>query len=52
MILNIEQRQGRLIISYINEDGKIAYSQLSVPANHQFSYVYAKQKNRSYPRIK
>ena len=52
MILNIEQRSGRLIISYINEDGKIAYSQLSVPSNHQFAYVYAKQKSRAIPGMK
>jgi DNA polymerase elongation subunit (family B) len=45
MILNIEQKQGRLIISYINDEGKVAYSQLTVPTAHQFSYNYAKGRN-------
>lgn len=51
MIVNIEQRQGRMIISYINKDGGISYSQLTVPSHHQFSYVYAKQKNKAIPGI-
>lgn len=51
MIVNIEQRSGRMIISYINEKGEIAFSQLSVPSNHQFSYVYAKQQSRAVPGI-
>jgi len=52
MIVNIEQRAGRMIISYINKEGEIAFSQLSVPANHQYSYVYAKQKSRAIPGFK
>jgi len=52
MIINIEQRPGRMIISYINKDGGISYSQFSVPTNHQYSYVYAKQKSRAVPGIK
>lgn len=52
MIVNIEQRPGRMIISYVNKDGGISYSQLSVPSNHQYSYVYAKQKSRAIPGIK
>lgn len=52
MIINIEQRQGRLIISYVNKDGKVAYQQLTVPANHQFSYVYSRQKSRAIPGLK
>jgi len=52
MIISIEQRPGRMIISYINKEGEIAYSQLSVPSQHQFSYVYAKQKSRATPGIK
>ena len=51
MIINIEQRQGRMIISYINEEGKIAYSQLSVPTTHQFSYNYAKQGRGAIPGL-
>lgn len=42
MIVNIEQHQGKLIVSHINKEGKIAYMQLNVPPAHQFSYVYAK----------
>ena len=52
MILNIEQKEGRLIISYINKEGNISYSQLTVPSNHQFSYVYSKQKSRAIPGLK
>ena len=51
MIVNIEQRSGRLIISYVNKEGNIAYQQLSVPTNHQFNYVYAKQKSRALPGL-
>lgn len=47
MIVNIEQRPGKLIISYIKKDGTIGYSQLNVPSNHQFAYQYTKQKNRA-----
>ena len=52
MIISIEQRQGSLIISYVNKEGNIAYQQLSVPANQQFNYVYAKQKSGALPGIK
>jgi DNA polymerase elongation subunit (family B) len=46
MIINIEQKQGSLIISYVNKDGKISYNQIGVPTDHQFSYVYAKPNGR------
>lgn len=49
MIINIEQRPGRMIISYVNKEGEISYSQFSVPSNHQYSYVYAKPNGRSIP---
>jgi len=52
MIVNIEQREGRLVISYVNNEGGISYLQLSVPSNHQYSYVYAKQKSGALPGIK
>lgn len=52
MIINIEQRQGKLIVSHINKDGEIAYMQLNVPATHQFSYVYAKYSSGAVSGIK
>lgn len=51
-MINIEQRPGRMIISYVNQEGGISYSQLSVPSNQQYSYVYAKQRSRAVPGIK
>lgn len=52
MVVNIEQKQGRLIISYINQDGQIGYSQLTVPPQHQFNYVYAKSNKNVIPNLK
>jgi len=52
MIVNEEQRQGRMIISYINKEGGISYQQFSVPSNQQYAYVYAKQKSRAIPGLK
>lgn len=52
MLINIEQRPGRMIISHINKSGEIAYTQLNIPANQQFSYVPAKQKSKAIPGIK
>lgn len=42
MIVNIEQRKGKLIVSYINKEGNISFMQLNIPAAHQYVYVYAK----------
>jgi DNA polymerase elongation subunit (family B) len=42
MIVNIEQRKGKIIVSYINKEGTVSFMQLNVPATHQFSYVYAR----------
>ena len=41
MIVNIEQRQGKLIISYIKPDGTLGFTQLNIPSNHQYQYMYA-----------
>jgi DNA polymerase elongation subunit (family B) len=49
MILNIEQRRGKLIVSYINKEGTISFMQLNIPPAHQYIYVYAKQKAGSDP---
>ena len=49
MILNIEQHPGKLIISYINKEGLISYMQMTVPTQHQYSYVLA--RGRSLPGI-
>jgi len=52
MIINIEQKSGKLIISYVNKEGNVGYSQLNVPTNHQYNYVYAKQKSKALPNLK
>ena len=50
MIVNIEQKQGKFIISYVKKDGLIGFMQLNIPSNHQYSYVYA-QRNRGVPDL-
>ena len=50
MIVNIEQRQGKLIISYIKKDGTLGFSQLNIPSNHQYSYMYD-QRGRGIPGL-
>jgi len=52
MIINIEQRQGQLIISYINKEGNISYKQLNVPVEFQYEYLYAKQNSRALTNIR
>jgi len=52
MIINIEQRQGKMIVSYINKNGDIAYMQLEIPNDHKYEYQYAKFQNQSLPNIK
>jgi len=52
MIVNVEQRPGKLIISFINKDGEISYMQMNVPANHQYAYNYAKWENQALPGVK
>lgn len=51
MIVNIEQRQGNLVISYINKDGDISYMKLNVPLTHQYSYIYARSQRDALPNI-
>ena len=50
MIINIEQRPGKLIISYIKKDGTTGFSQLVIPPNHQYTYLYD-QRGRGIPGI-
>ena len=50
MIVNIEQRSGKLIISYIKKDGNIAFTQLTIPQAHQFMYMYA-QRGQGIPGL-
>jgi DNA polymerase elongation subunit (family B) len=51
MIVSIEQRLGKLIISYANEEGEISYSQFNVPVSHQYSYLYSKYKNKGLENV-
>lgn len=41
MIISIEQRQGKLLISYIKKDGNIGFSQINIPPAHQYIYMYS-----------
>jgi DNA polymerase elongation subunit (family B) len=50
MILNIEQRQGKLIISYVKKDGTVGFTQFNIPASHQYIYTYA-QKGLGTPGV-
>lgn len=52
MLVNIEQRLGKLILSYINKEGNISFMQINVPTEHQYAYVYTKYKNDTEPNIK
>jgi DNA polymerase elongation subunit (family B) len=52
MILNIEQRQGKLIVSHINKEGDVAYMQLNIPPVHQYTYIYSKGPSGSVSGIK
>jgi len=51
MIVNIEQKSGSLIISYINKEGNISYKKINIPANQQYSYVEAYNRSQSTPGI-
>lgn len=51
MVINIEQRQGKLIVSYINKEGDVSYMQLNVPVDHRFAYVYTRYRNEALPNI-
>jgi DNA polymerase elongation subunit (family B) len=51
MIVNIEQRPEKLIISYINSEGDIKFQQFNIPVSHQYNYVYAKQRAGSDPQV-
>jgi DNA polymerase elongation subunit (family B) len=50
MVISIEQRQGKLIISYIKKDGTLGFSQLTIPSNHQYIYMYD-QRGRGIPGL-
>lgn len=50
MIVNIEQRPGKLIISYIKKDGKLGFTQLNIPPSHQYTYLYS-QKGPGVPGL-
>ena len=52
MIVNIEQHQGSMIISYVNKEGNIAYKKITVPANQQYVYAEAYNRNQSSPNVR
>jgi DNA polymerase elongation subunit (family B) len=45
MIVNIEQYQGKLIISHVNKEGEIAFSKINIPPSQQFNWVYTNKQN-------
>jgi len=50
MVVSIEQRQGKLIISYLKKEGTIGFTQLTIPQSHQFMYMYA-QRGHGIPGL-
>jgi len=50
MIINIEQRLGKFIISYVKKDGNIGFTQLNIPPSQQYIYMYA-QRGRGIPGL-
>lgn len=50
MIVNIQQTQSKLIISYIKQDGTLGFTQLNIPTNHQYQYLYD-TKGRGIPGL-
>lgn len=52
MIINIEQRQGSLVISYVNKEGEISYMNLTIPTNQQYAYVESSYKSSATPNTR
>jgi DNA polymerase elongation subunit (family B) len=50
MIISIEQRMNKLIVSYVNKDRGISFTQIDIPPEEQFSYVYSRSA-RGIPGI-
>jgi len=50
MVINIEQKQGKLIISYVKKNGMLGFTQLNIPTSHQYLYMYS-QKGRGIPGL-
>ena len=50
MLITIEQRQGKFIISYVKKNGTLGFTQLNIPSSQQYSYYYA-QKNKGIPGL-
>jgi DNA polymerase elongation subunit (family B) len=51
MVINIEQRFGKLIVSYINKEGNVSFMQLTVPPEHQYAYAYTRYRNEALPNV-
>lgn len=50
MIINVEQKQGKLIVSYVKKDGTIGFSQYTIPPSQQYIYMYS-QKSKGIPGL-
>lgn len=50
MIVSIEQRLGKLIVSYINKEGNIGFTQINIPPDQQYIYMYS-QRGRGIPNL-
>jgi len=42
MLVSIQQSIGKLLISYVNKEGKISFSCINVPPEQRYTYVYAR----------
>lgn len=52
MIVNIEQRDGTIIISHINKEGDMAFMKFNIDEKQKFNYVYSKNERYSLPNVK
>lgn len=51
MIVNIEQYQSKLIISYVNKEGSISFNKIAIPPSQQFNWVHTNKQNADTTHI-
>lgn len=52
MIISIEQRKGKLIISYVNKEGGVSFMGIDIPRDQQYINVYSRWKSEGRGGIK
>jgi DNA polymerase elongation subunit (family B) len=50
MIINVQQNQGSLIISYVKKDGNLGFTKLTIPESQQYQYLYD-QRGKGVPNL-